>query len=184
MSPFAAMTVGAPIAGEPSTACALFEGCRAKTCAPSARSCVHLNTSRASEEGKESCPFACATSRFSAPDPGSAEEEEPGESVEKLDGTGDVEMARRTAECALVAEGGDSVVCGVYERRREIVLCRKGGVRCEGVVRRAWAGKPFGREEDIAGGEERDAEAEAEADAETETDVEVEEGESVWTVEG
>lgn len=45
-------------------------------------------------------------------------------------------------------------------------------------------GMPFGREEDIAGGDERDAEAEAEADAETEMDVEVEEGESVWMVEG
>jgi hypothetical protein len=63
-------------------------------------------------------------------------------------------------------------------------LCRKGGERCEGVVRRAWVGMPFGREEDIAGGDERDAEAEAEADAETEMDVEVEEGESVWMVEG
>lgn len=59
-------------------------------------------------------------------------------------------------------------------------MCRKGGERCEGVVRRAWAGMPFGREEDIAGGEERDADAEAEAEA----DVEVEEGESAWAVEG
>jgi hypothetical protein len=33
--------------------------------------------------------------------------------VEKLDGTGDVEIPRRTAECALVAEGGDNAACGV-----------------------------------------------------------------------
>jgi hypothetical protein len=86
----------------------LLGGCRAKRCVPSVRRCVHLNTSRASEE--EPCPFACAKWCFSAA-PGSAEEDEPGESVEKLDGTGEGEMPRR-AECALVAEG-EGVACGV-----------------------------------------------------------------------
>jgi len=109
MSPFAAMTVGAPMAGAPSTACALFEECRAKRCVPRVRNCVHLNTSRASDE---SCPFACAKSRFSAAVPGSAEEDEPGESVEKLDGSGEGEIPRK-AECALVAEGEEDVACGV-----------------------------------------------------------------------
>jgi len=111
ISPFAAMTVGAPMAGAPSTACALFEGCRAKMCVPRVRNCDHLNTSRASAD--ESYPFARAKSRFSAAVPGSTEEDEPGESVEKLDGTGEGEMPRK-AECALVAEGGeDDVACGV-----------------------------------------------------------------------
>lgn len=107
MSPFAAMTVGEPMAGAPSTACALFEVGRAKRCIPRVRSCVHLNTSRASDD--ESCPFA--RPRFSAAPAGSAEEDEPGESVEKLDGTGEGEMPRQ-AECALVAEGED-VACGM-----------------------------------------------------------------------
>lgn len=110
MSPFAAMTVGPPMAGAPSTAWALFEGCRAKRCVPRVRNCVHLNTSRASDESYP--PFACGNSRFSATAPGSAEEDEPGESVEKLDGMGEGEMPRKAVECALVAEGED-VACGV-----------------------------------------------------------------------
>jgi len=111
ISPFAAMTVGAPTAGAPSTACALFEGCGGERYAPSVRKCVHRNTSRASDE---SCPFACAKSPFASAVPGSgmfAEEDEPGESVEKLDGTGDGEMPRN-AEFALVAEVVVGEACG------------------------------------------------------------------------
>lgn len=108
ISPFAAITIGAPTAEAPSMACTLFEGCRAGRCVPRACSCVHRNTSRASGG---SCPFACGKSRFSAA-PGSgngrcAEEDEPGESV-KLDGTGETP---RRGECALVTEAtGDECV--------------------------------------------------------------------------
>ena len=108
-SPFAAMTVGAPTAGAPSMACTLFEGCGGKRYAPSIRKCVYWNTSRASDE---SCPFVCAKLPFASVVPRSgmfAEEDEPGESVEKLDGTGDSKTPRN-AEFALVAEVGGA--CG------------------------------------------------------------------------
>lgn len=118
MSPFAVMTVGAPMAGAPSKACALFDGFHAKRCVPSARNCVHRNTSRTSEGRSCPCPCPFATSYFSAP-PGSAErcaeEDEPGESVEKLDGTGEGDMPRR-AECVLVAVAvaeGACEACGM-----------------------------------------------------------------------
>ena len=97
MSPFAANTVGEPTVAAPRTACALFGGGRAKTCGASTRSCVHRNTSRASSS--ETWPFDCGRSCFSVP--GSCAEDEPGESVEKLDGTGETP---RKAEGALVAE--------------------------------------------------------------------------------
>jgi hypothetical protein len=162
ISPFAAMTVGAPTAEAPNIACTLAEVCRAGRCAPRACNCAHLNTSRASEG---SCPFACAKSSFSAP-PGSggAEEDEPGESV-KLDGTGETP---RRGECALVKDvTGDA--CVIYERKREVDGCRKDGESFEGIEREV-ARAPFGRKDDIVGGEEREAE--------------VEEGESVCVVEG
>jgi len=98
-----------PTAGAPSTACALFEGCGRKRYAPSIRKCVHQNTSCASDE---SCPFVCTKLPFASVVPGSrmfAEEDEPGESVEKLDGTGDGEMPRN-AEFALIVEVGGA--CG------------------------------------------------------------------------
>ena len=162
MSPFAAMTMGAPTAEEPKMACTLFEVCRAGRCAPRACSCAHRNTSRSSEG---SCPFACTKSRFSAAGNGRcAEEDEPGESV-KLDGTGETP---RRGECALVWEvTGDAWV--IYERKREVDGCRKDGESFEGVEKEV-AGAPFGRKEDIVGGEEREAE--------------VVEGESVCVVEG
>ena len=142
MSPFAANAVGAPTAAAPRTACALFGG-RVKTCVPSVRSCVHRKTSRASG----TCPFECSKSCFSAP--GRCAEDEPGESVEKLEGTGETP---RKADGTLVAEEAGEAR-GVYERRREIVGCRKGFSREE-------VGVPFGKEEDMMGGEERDADAE------------------------
>ena len=109
MSPFAAMTVGTPTAGAPSMACTLFEGCGGKRYAPSVHKCVHQNTSRASDE---SCPFVCAKLPFASVVPGSrmfAEEDEPGESVEKLDGMGDGETLRN-AEFTLIVEVGGA--CG------------------------------------------------------------------------
>ena len=142
ISPFAANTVGVLTAVEPRTACALFEG-RVKTCVASTRSCVHRKTSRVSG----TWPFDCGKSCFSAP--GRCAEDEPGESVEKLDGEGETP---RKAEGALVAEEVGEAR-GVYERRREIVGCRK-GLRCNEL------GVPFGKEEDMIGGEERDADAE------------------------
>jgi hypothetical protein len=106
MSPFAAMTMGAPTAEAPSMACTLFEGCRAGRCVPRACSCAHRNTSRTSEG---SCPFACERSRFSAAPSGRCADDEPGESV-KLDGAGDGEMRCR-GEFALVTEvTGDACV--------------------------------------------------------------------------
>ena len=108
-SPFAAMTVGAPTAGAPSMACALFEGCGRKRYTLSVHKCVHQNTSRASDE---SCPFICAKSPSASVVPGSrmfAEEDEPGESVEKLDGMGDGETPQN-AEFTLVVEVGGA--CG------------------------------------------------------------------------
>jgi hypothetical protein len=94
-----------------------------------------------------------------------AEEEEPGERVEKLDGTGEGEMPR-SAECVLVADDAGEA-CGMYERRREMVGCKKGEATFDGVDGES---APLGRREDIASGEEREAE--------------VEEGESDWSVEG
>jgi len=108
-SPFAAMTVGALTAGAPSMACALFEGCGRKRYALSIRKCIHRNTSRASDE---SCPFICAKSPFTSVVPRSGmfmEEDEPGKSVEKLDGMGDGKTPRN-AKFALVAEVGGA--CG------------------------------------------------------------------------
>ena len=142
MSPFAANTVGVPTAAAPRTACALFGG-RVKTCVPSARSCVHRNTSRASG----TCPFECSKSCFSVP--GRCPEDEPGDSVEKLEGEGETP---RRAEGALVAEEAGEA-WGVNERRREIVGWRKGFSVKE-------VGVPFGKEEDMIGGEERDADTE------------------------
>src|SRR5712672_1256640 len=109
MSLFAAMTVGVPTAGAPSTACALFEGCGGKRYAPSVHKCVHRNTSRTLDE---SCPFICAKSPFASVVPGSGmfvEEDEPGESMEKLDGTGDGKTPWN-AEFALIVEVGGA--CG------------------------------------------------------------------------
>jgi|SRR5712671_2216795 len=106
---FAAMTVSVPTAGTPSMACTLFEGCGGKRYAPSIRKCVHRNTSHASDE---SCPFVCAKSPFVSVVPGSrmfAEEDEPGKSVEKLDGMGNGEMPWN-AKFALVVEVGGA--CG------------------------------------------------------------------------
>src|SRR5712675_2140619 len=104
-SPFAAMTIGVPTAGTPSTACALFEGCGGKRYTPSIRKCIHRNTSRTSDE---SCPFVCAKSPFASVVPGSrmfVEEDEPGESVEKLDGMGNGKTPWN-AEFTLVVEVG------------------------------------------------------------------------------
>jgi hypothetical protein len=93
------------------------------------------------------CPFGGGKSCFSAP--GRCAEDEPGESVEKLEGTGDTP---RKADGALVAEDAGEAV-GVYERRREIVGCKNGlNIKEPGV--------PFGKEEDMIGGEDRDADAE------------------------
>src|SRR5712671_3243970 len=109
MSPFVAMTVGTPTAGAPSMACALFEGCGGKRYALSVRKCVHRNTSCTSDE---SCPFICAKSPFASVVPRSrmfTEEDEPGESMEKLNGMGDGETPRN-AKFALIAEVGGA--CG------------------------------------------------------------------------
>jgi len=92
-------------------------------------------------------PFGCGKSCSSAP--GRRAEDEPGESVEKLDGTGETP---RKAEGALVAEEVGEA-WGVYERRREIVGCRKG----REILREL--GTPFG-EEDMVGGDERGGDAE------------------------
>ena len=69
--------------------------------------------------------------------------------MEKLEGTGETP---RKAEGALVAEEAGEAL-GVYERRREIVGCRNGLSDKE-------VGAPFGKEEDMIRGEERDADAE------------------------
>jgi len=109
MSPFVAMTIGAPTAGTPSTACTLFEGCGGKRYALSVCKCVHRNTSHASDE---SCPFVCAKLPFASVVPGSrmfTEEDEPGESVEKLNRMGDGETPWN-AKFALVTEVGRA--CG------------------------------------------------------------------------
>ena len=109
MSPFVAMTIGTLTAGAPSTACALFEGCGGKRYTPSICKCIYWNTSHALDE---SCPFVCAKSPFASVVPGSGmftEEDEPGESVEKLDGTGDSETPQN-AKFALIAEVGGA--CG------------------------------------------------------------------------
>jgi len=109
MSPFVAMTIGALTAGAPSTACALFEGCGGKRYTLSIHKCVHQNTSCASDE---SCPFVCTKSPFVSVVPRSGmfvEEDEPGKSMEKLDGMGDGETPQN-AEFALIVEVGR--VCG------------------------------------------------------------------------